>query len=170
MERFAAVLIVAALILSGCSSSMSDSTPTGADGAVCVEPPKAEHEVDSPLNLAVEPNPVVAGSEAILSIEQDGLPSDAYTGVGAVWQCWNGSAWVDTHQIVKGFDGRSGQAIEVEPGAVTSIPSLDLPIPGSYPIVVPDVPPGTYRIIDRALGDEASVAGFVLVAVVKGRT
>lgn len=136
----------------------------------CVLPPEDELTVEPDVQLAVDPNPVPAGSPATLSMEQGSLPSGSSVGAGAVWQCWDGSSWVDTHQIVKGFDdGQDAQAIAVRPGATTTIPAIDLPIPSSYPIVIPEIEPGTYRITDEVLtGGEGSITGFVIVEVVEG--
>lgn len=140
------------------------------DARNCTSPPEDELTADPDVQLAVDPNPVPAGTLATLSIEQGSLPSGSSAGAGAVWQCWDGSSWVDTHQIVKGFDdGQDAQAIAVEPGATTTIPAIDLPIPSSYPIVIPEVEPGTYRIADEVFtGGEGSITGFVIVEVVEG--
>jgi hypothetical protein len=52
----------------------------------------------------------------------------------------------------------------VEPGSVTTIIASRLPVPNAQEIVIPPVPPGVYRIRDRAL--DADVLGFVFVEVV----
>lgn len=167
MSRVVAIFVVGLLILSACASSMDGSSQTTTLGATCSDPPETELEAASDLNLAVEPNPIEAGSVAMLSIERDGLAEDSVTGAGAAWKCWDGSTWVDTHQIVKGFDGRSGETIELGPGMTTTIPAVGLSIPSSYPIVIPDVPPGTYRIVDEVFEGGARITGFVLVEVLE---
>jgi hypothetical protein len=48
----------------------------------------------------------------------------------------------------------------------TSIPAVEFPLTNSFPIIVPDVSPGTYRIADLVLlPDGEEVVGFVHVLV-----
>ena len=111
---------------------------------------------------------MVAGSQAELSIEFSGLPpDDAMTGAGAAWQCWDGVAWIDTHQLVKDDFGPNHQpaALEVEPGATTTIPAVGLPVAGSHTVVIPDVAPGIYRIRDDVLSGSVLQQGYVIVEV-----
>ena len=143
------------LVISACTTA----------GTACEEPPSTELSKASGLALELAPNPVTAGSEATLSIERDGLDDSAITGAGAAWQCWTGDEWVDTHQIVKGFSSSGPQTIEVETGVTTTIPAVGLPIPSAYPVLVPDVPAGTYRIADEAIDGGATITGFVMVEV-----
>ena len=132
----------------------------------CLDPPESESGLRSPVQVVVEPNPVEGGSEATLSVLAEGAPADSGTGAGAEWQCWSGSAWVSTHQIVRGFDSVDPQAIEVEPGATTTIPAIEFPLPNSFPILIPGVSAGTYRISDQIVVAGADdVVGFVLVDV-----
>jgi hypothetical protein len=70
----------------------------------------------------------------MLTIGADGLTGDAIIGAGAEWQSWDGSAWIPTNQIVRGFDDDAGQNIEVTPGATTTIPVVEIPVPSSFPI------------------------------------
>jgi hypothetical protein len=118
------------------------------------------------LLLSIEPNPVEAGEVAVLAVELGDLPNDALVGAGVEWQCWDGSGWVPTHQVVRGFDGNEPVTNEAPPGATTEVVAIGLSIPNAYDIVVPDVAPGRYRIADRAVvprGDETP--GFVIVIV-----
>jgi hypothetical protein len=143
------------------------TTVTTVGEATCVDPPATELEVDSALDLTVEPNPVAAGGPATLSIAQGDLPAHSIVGAGAIWQCWKGTAWVDTHQIVRAFSRGYGDAIELEPGVAPTIPAVGLEVPSTYPIMIPDVVPGIYRIVDTAF-NKGDVTGFVIVEVTEG--
>lgn len=146
----------------------TDPQPTGNTG--CLEPPASELSAESRLVLALDPNPTPAGQEATLSLSlteaeitrriAEGLPADVVGGAGAAWQCWDGSRWVDTHQIVRGFAGEP-RTLAVAPGQTTTIPAIGLRLPNSYQILIPDVPPGLYRIEDTMTG----ISGFVIVEV-----
>ncbi|MGH8924708.1 MAG: hypothetical protein ACRDWA_08770 [Acidimicrobiia bacterium] len=106
-----------------------------------------------------------AGAAATLSIELDGLPADAIVGAGVEWQCWDGSEWVPTHQIIRGFGEIEPVTNEVAPGATTAVVAIDMSVPNSSVIIIPDVAPGTYRISDRAIVSGGEVSGFVMVEV-----
>ena len=159
---------------SGIKTTDGQGVTTGDGKRTCAEPPATELDVDSPLKMRVEPNPVAAHGPATLSIELGDLPANSIVGAGAAWQCWDGAAWMNTHQIVRGgFSHRpggqpKGEAIEVEPGVATTMPAVGLPVPNSYPIMIPEVPPGTYRIVDAAFYPGTTVTGFVMVEVVAG--
>jgi len=102
----------------------------------------------------------------MLTIAADGLPDGALVGAGAAWQCWSGSEWVDTHQIVRGFYDGHGTTLEVGPGETTTIPAVGLPIPNSYPILIPDVEASTYRLADEAIQPGSpAISGWVIVEV-----
>jgi len=75
--------------------------------------------------------------------------------------------WVDTHQIVRGPFGPDSNpsTIKILPGMITTIPAIGLPVPNSYPILIPLVPPGTYRVIDSIAVISGSLDGFVIVQV-----
>ena len=149
------------------TTDRQDATSTTIGDATCVDPPDSELEVDSPLDLTVEPNPVAAGGSATLSIGRGELPENSNIGAGAAWQCWKGTAWVDTHQIVRAFAPGYGEAIAVVPGVDTTIPAVGLEVPSSYPIKIPEVASGTYRIVDDASGPGGTVTGFVIVEVIE---
>lgn len=156
---------LAALTLTLMVTSCAGSTSATETGVACAEPPSSELEQTSELALLVEPNPVAAGTTARLSMELDGLPADAIVGAGVEWQCWNGSDWVPTHQIIRAFNDFDPSTIEVAPGATTTVVAIGLSIPNSYEIIIPNVVPGTYRIADKAIVSGAEVSGFVLVEV-----
>jgi len=158
LKRFGSFGLLALLLLASCSVS--------AGGVSCVEPPASELAQVSPTVLTVEPNPVAAGSEAMLSIAADGLPDDALAGAAALWQCWNGSEWIDTHQIGRGWDGAPWTQ-ELTTDETFAVPAIGLQIPNSYPILIPEVKPGLYRIEDVAGSPGGvDVTGFVFVEVV----
>lgn len=156
-------LVFVALMVASCTAPGDSLTP----GSSCVDPPLSELERPSPVALTVEPNPVSAGFEAILSVSAAGLPSDIVSGAGVAWQCWNGSDWVPTsHQVVRGWSGEP-LTLFIEPGAITTVPAIGLPIPNSYPILIPDEPPGVYRIKDVVgVVGGSDIVGFVFVEVV----
>jgi len=117
----------------------------GADEAEsgCQPPPPAEIEAPSGLAMALDPNPVTAGMTATLGVSDAGLPGGAMVGLGAVWQCWDGSRWIDTYQLVRAVDPFVAQAIRVEPGATTVMEDLGVPLPSNAEILIPDVPPAS---------------------------
>jgi hypothetical protein len=147
-----------ALLVASCSGS-SDSD------VECVEPPTSELEQTSELALSVEPHPVDGGAKATLSIELDGLPADTIVGAGVEWQCWDGSDWAPTHQIIRAFGEFEPVTNEVAPGATTAVVAIGLSVPNSYEIIIPDVAPGIYRIADHAIVPGGEVSGFVMVEV-----
>jgi hypothetical protein len=153
-----APLLVLSILLASCSDGTSPAS------GECLNPPSTEQERTSDLELTVTPNPVAAGSLATISVSLGGPSSYYVGGAGAAWQCWDGSGWVTTHQIVRGFSGNP-ITLEVAPGATTTIPAIGLRIPNSYPIVIPDVSPGIYRITDAAYRRSVEATGFVLVEV-----
>lgn len=162
------LLTVALTACSGSRVPSADSMPGSAEGVQCLEPPQSELEASSSLTMTVEPNPVEAGAIATLSVSTDQPPYVYMVGAGATWQCWDGAAWVATHQILRDGYGSSGGApvaIEVTPGATITIPAIGLNVPNDYPIRIPAVPPGTYRIIDQAEGRGERVGGHVIVVV-----
>jgi hypothetical protein len=127
---------------------------------VCTAPPVDELAQESALVLTLEPNPVAPGSEAVLSLSAEGLGLEALVGAGLEWQCWDGAGWVATHQVV-----RESVTIEVVPGETTTVPAVGYTVPTVTRIVVPEVGPGVYRLVDRAYTGNREVSGFVFVEV-----
>lgn len=138
-------------------------------GAECTEPPEDELlNDDSGFEVTVEPNPVVAGTEATLSVlPSEETPRDLIGGLGAEWECWNGSEWVQTHILVRGANGPAA-VVDLTTDSTIAIPDLGLQVPNSYPIVIPDVAPGTYRLTDRLIGNESDLVGYEIVEVTEG--
>ena len=160
VTRLVAATMAAVLLLSACTS---ETTP---EGLTCVEPPAIEVTADSDLVLAVEPNPVETGGEAKLTLERGGLSAHSVAGAGVLWQCWTEeSGWVDTHVIVRGFNATAMRTIEIEEGSETFVELVGLGVPNSYRILIPDVSPGTYRIVDRLNESRSEVTGFAIVVV-----
>jgi hypothetical protein len=162
-RRVLLLLVLAGLVLS-CAATPSQSSSVTSQSVSCVDPPPEEVARVSTLMVSVVPNPVIAGSQAILSVAPAAFSGDGMVGAGAQWQCWNGTDWVDTYQIVRGFGGYGAVTLQVQPGATTTVPAIGLPIPNSYPIIIPDVEPGMYGILDTV--EPAKVSGFVMVQVV----
>jgi hypothetical protein len=153
-------LLILALV-SGCA---------GGDDAVeinvsCEAPPESEVTAPSELEMAVDPNPAEVGAGVTLTISTAGLPEDSLSGVDAGWQCWDGSEWVTTHVVYRGFGDRAGQTIPVNSEFQIRVPSIGLELGAGYPIVIPEVNPGTYRIEDEVLVGDEQVSGFVIVEV-----
>lgn len=155
-SSLAVVLIVA---VAACTSG----------GAGCTEPPEDELLTDDPaFEITVEPNPVVAGTEATLSVSpSEETPRDFIGGLGADWECWNGSEWVQTHTLVRGAIGPAA-VVDLSTDSTIAIPDLGLQVPNSHPIVIPDVAPGTYRLTDRLIGNESDLVGYEIVEVTEG--
>ena len=161
MTRIAAVFVGLLFVMAACGNGSGTS---GISDVSCQDPPAEELSAESALDIVVTPNPAASGMEASLSVSGDGLAADAVTGAGAFWQCWNGSQWVDTHHMVKG-ESATYRTRAVTPGATVTIPAVGYLLPSSRAILIPDVPPGTYRIVDSVAVDGAVMTGFVLVQV-----
>lgn len=132
-----------------------------------MEPPTVELQIESDFEITVEPNPVRAGDVVTLKVApSDETPSDYIGGLGTDWECWDGSKWVQTHKIVRGFNGEPA-TIALGSDSTTPIPDLGLSVPNSHQIAIPDVQPGTYRLTDYLYGDESSLMGYEFVEVVK---
>jgi hypothetical protein len=102
---------------------------------------------------------------AVLTVDYQGVAEDPVGGAGALWQCWTGTAWEPTHQILRPFSSGHGETRYIEPGTEPTVPAIGLPVPNSYRVVVPDVPPGLYRIADEIWVDGEGLAGFEVVIV-----
>lgn len=165
---------VAATIVTACSGGTTPQGEVPSDSIVsgevhCLEPPASEINLASSLTMALDPNPVEAGAIATLSLSSDDPPYTYTDGAAAAWQCWDGTTWVATHQMLRDGYGGGGDrpvTLEVTAGATTTVPAIGLNVPNSYSILIPDVPPGTYRIIDDVGGaNRQRLGGHVIVVV-----
>lgn len=160
--RVAVALLVLASALAACGGT------EGADGR-CQPPPAAEIEAPSPITMGLDPNPVTAGMMATLQVSDAGLPAGAFVGLDVIWQCWDGSQWIDTYQLVRAVDPFPAQAIRLEPGATTTIAALGVPVPSTAAILIPGVPPGIYRLAEQATQPGPQyIPGHLIVKVVEG--
>lgn len=135
----------------------------------CTEPPEDQLPTDdSAFEVSVEPNPVAAGAEATLSVSPSHeTPADFIGGLGADWECWNGSEWVQTHTVVRGALGPP-EVVDLSTDSTIAIPDVGLQVPNSHLIIIPDVAPGTYRLTDRLFGNESDLIGYEIVEVTGG--
>lgn len=135
----------------------------GRPGETCLPPPVEELAMESPVPMRLEPNPVPAGAEAVLTV-------DGPVGVPARWQCWDGDKWVDTHYLMRGWsDGASGalDVVELGPDVTVTWPAVGLAPSEPYPIRVPEVPAGFYRIEDEVIDRGSRLPAFTIVQVVE---
>jgi hypothetical protein len=160
------VAMVLALVLAACASSADP--PTDSPDTNCEAPSSDELNAQSGVGINLSPNPARARETASLTVSPGDLPSDAVVGVDAEWQCWDGSTWVTTHIVYRGFGDNAGQTIPVNSNFQIQVPSIGLALDQGYPIVIPQVAPGTYRIRDEVLASGERVSGFALVEVVEG--
>lgn len=136
--------------------------------AKCGElPPTEEMEMESPLDMSLEPNRVVSGTTAVLSVHLGGgvQPGDS-VGPAAYFACWNGAEWTTTHILMRSDldDTTLPDTRLVEPGP-THIIASKFQLPSDVRVRIPLVPAGIYRIQDRAL--DSDIFGFVLVEVIE---
>lgn len=117
--------------------------------------------------MTVSPNPATPSEIVDLAVLGANLSDDAVVGVDAEWQCWDGSKWVTTHIVYRGFGDNAGHTIPVNAEFQIRVPSIGLALDEGYPVVVPHVAPGTYRIEDAALADGVTIDGFAVVEVVE---
>lgn len=157
-------VVTLALTLTACAGE--GTTPTTDRSVACQQPPVSQGASD--LMMTVEPGTVAPLEVAHLAVAGAGLPAEASIGVDAMWQCWDGEAWVTTHVVYRGVGEDAGQTIPVNDSFQIHVPSIGLALDVGYPIVIPTVEAGTYRIVDRLILGEEDVEGFVLVEVVEG--
>ncbi|HEX6299876.1 MAG TPA: hypothetical protein VF148_05400 [Acidimicrobiia bacterium] len=155
-----------ALVVAACGTATDASTTSMATS--CQEPPREELEMESTLDVMISPNPASPREIVELTVLKADLSDDAVVGVDAEWQCWDGSRWVTTHFVYRGFGDNPGQTIPVNAEFRIRVPSIGLALDEGYPIVIPQVAPGTYRVEDAALADGDTINGFALVEVVEG--
>lgn len=133
----------------------------------CVSPPADEIGPGDEGNLVLTPNPVAAGTEARLSLVLDNVPVGGTTEPELLWQCWDGSSWATTHYVFRGFEDATGQVPPTYEVASTTtlgdtVVLYMLGIPDEGNVIIPDVPPGTYR-----LRDEVQIPDFAPVVVIE---
>ena len=163
MKQWAAVAATVLLVI---ATAFGDS---GEAKSECQLPPATEIETPSPIAMTLDPNPATAGTMATLQVSDAGLPSDAVVGLGLAWQCWDGSQWIDTHQLVRSVDPFQAQIIVVEPGVTTTIAGLGVALPSIAEILTPDVAPGIYRIREEAVQPGPQFTpGHLIVEVIDG--
>lgn len=162
------VILATVLVAAACSSATGPTSTDPSPGVPCQDPPPAELEVISTVEMSVEPNPAAARETVLLTVSSRGLPEDALAGVDARWQCWEDSDWVTTHAVYRGFGDNPGQTIPLNAEFQIRVPSIGLDLDSGFPIVIPQVEPGTYRIEDEVIVKEESIAGHVIVEVVGG--
>lgn len=100
-------------------------------------------------------------------VSRGGLPDETVVGVDAEWQCWAASTWVTTHIVYRGFGENAGQTIPVNSEFQIRVPSIGLALDQAYPIVIPQVGPGTYRIEDDVVTAGTTLTGFTFVEVLE---
>lgn len=149
------------LVLVSCGGGADPANPVQ-----CTTPPPTDET--SGLSMVVDPNPAQALQVVDLVVRGDDLPDSAVVGVNAFWQCWDGSAWATTHVVYRGIGDDAGQTIPINDSFQIQVPSIGLALDAGYPIVIPRVGPGVYRIADEVILEEGDVGGFVLVEVVEG--
>lgn len=153
-------MLLTILLLAGCSSPSVSSPPVQR----CVEPPESALNEVGDFVLELSPNPITAGAHAALSVSFTG-DGDPLDGAGALWQCWTGSEWESTYQLLKDWTGDGPHTQYIEPGTEVTVPAIGLPVPDSYTVLIPDIPPGTYRIFNEGNIDGKRAAGLVIVTV-----
>lgn len=161
--RIAGLVGAVMLLVAGCTSAGEPSTTTSS-GVECSAPPAEALVVESEFDVELSPNPVPAGGEATLSVDYDGPLVGLGGGVGASWQCWSDGEWVSAYVLVRGT-GFEPSVIDLSDPR-EEVSDLGLRIPNSYPVLIPDVAPGTYRIVDGLYGFEMSLTAYEIVEVV----
>jgi hypothetical protein len=159
------LLAALALVVVGCGPAADTSTSSVATS--CQQPPPDEIARESHLDVSVSPNPAAPRDVVELTVSRGDLPNDAVVGVDAEWECWDGSSWVTTHIVYRGFGDNAGQTIPVNAEFQIRVPSIGLALDEGYPIVIPQVTPGTFRVEDAALADGDTINGFAIVEVVE---
>ena len=158
------MILATVLAATACSSGAATTTTPPGDIA-CEEPPSNELESRSAIGMSVQPSPAAPRETVSLTVSSQGLPEDTRGGVDARWQCWDGSQWVTTHAVYRGFGDNPGQTIPLNSEFQIRVPSIGLDLNQGFPIVIPQVESGTYRIEDEVIVDDESLTGHVIVEV-----
>ncbi|GBD85527.1 hypothetical protein BMS3Abin02_01936 [bacterium BMS3Abin02] len=151
--RFALVLTL--LLAASCSGSPATDT--------CASPSTSELAASSTIEMSLRPNPVVAGTRATLSMDPDGDFAGEFVGIGAEFQCWDGVEWKPLFLLTRDKPELSPSTVPVVPGQTTALPAIGIPLPDSSDVLIPDVPPGIYRIEDHI--EDSTITGFAIVQV-----
>jgi hypothetical protein len=159
-------LLAAVIVVTAACATTADTSTTSL-ATTCEDPPADEVAAESDLAMTVSPNPAQPREVVELTVAQAGFPEDSVVGVDAKWQCWDGSAWVTTHIVYRGFGNNAGQTIAVNAEFQIRVPSIGLALDEGYPIVIPQVELGLYRIADEAIVEDESIHGFTLVEVIE---
>ena len=152
-----------AVVVAACSAGATTTTTGVVD---CVEPSEELIQASSPVEMTLEPSQVTPRQVAQLVVTGAGFPPEATIGVDARWQCWDGSDWVTTHIVYRGFGDDQGETIPVNPDFQIQVPDIALWLDNEYAIGIPQVEPGIYRIEDEVQAEGDAVSGFVIVEVV----
>ncbi len=161
MRYLVSVLLV---VTTACAAS-SASSSTASQEVSCQKPPASELVANGGLQLSVEPSPAPAGSVVTLSVVGPELSAGSIVGVDAGWQCWDGIEWKTTHIVYRGYGDHPGQVFPINDRFRIQLPSIGLAADSGYPIVIPRVDPGTYRIADEVLIEDNQVPASVIVEV-----
>lgn len=159
------MVLATVLVATACSSGAATTTTMPPPNVACEEPPSDKLETPSTIEMSVQPSPAAPRETVSLTVSTQGLPDDALGGVDARWQCWSGSQWVTTHAVYRGFGDNPGQTIPLNSEFQIRVPSIGLDLDRGFPIVIPQVESGTYRIEDEVIVDDESLIGHVIVHV-----
>lgn len=162
------LLMLTVVVAVACSPTGDPAMTPPSSSGTCTLPPASEVDAPSALDIRVEPAPATPLGETLLVVASEGLPEGALAGVDAGWQCWDGTQWMTTHIVYRGFGSNPGQTIPVNQEFQIRVPSIGLDLDQGYPIVIPPVDPGLYRIEDEIIVDDGTVPGFAIVEVVAG--
>lgn len=159
---------VACLVMASCTIGPT-TTPDSGITVDCVPPPVAEIGLPSEVLMTLDPNPARAGAVVELSVSDEGLLRDPVVGAALEWQCWDGSAWVRTHQLLRGehTGGEGPETNNAPPGVSVTMIAIGIPLPNVDVILIPDVEPGIYRIYESAIAgpNNQTFEGFLIVEV-----
>jgi hypothetical protein len=162
--RAVSVIVLLLVVVVGCTSASEETSTTATtpttnpDPFGCESAPEAERHSYSEFPFAIDENPVDAGAETILRVgtpaaidlSTNSVPDDlGMTDLGAKWQCWTGTDWVETHVLML-----DEETIAAFPGETTTSLGVGRSLPDSFRVVIPDVSPGWYRIEVRTIGPE----------------
>ena len=143
---------------------VAPTTTTGDPGTYwafdCQSAPPDRRAAESPFSLTLTPSPVIAGNTATLEVGTTGPRPESTVGSWAQWQCWNGTDWVGTHLLEFGFH-HGGTVVANDPQVTPTIAGVDVRVPRTFLVTIPNVPSGWYRLrVDGAGG-----TGYLAVEV-----